>query len=83
MLPQAISHAQEETMRDINSQPGPSKPATVGHNRSWYLEKVAMGLIAIGALMMFQPFALVLFSYSFDVILLGVILFTIVSRKAD
>ena len=53
------------------------------HNRAWYLEKIAMALIAIGALMMFQPFALMLFSYSFDVILLGVILFTIVSRKAD
>jgi hypothetical protein len=60
-----------------------STPAPRRHNRWWYLEKVAMVLIAIGALMMFQPFALVLFSYSFDVILLGVILFTIVSRKAD
>jgi hypothetical protein len=53
------------------------------HNRWWYLEKAAMALIAIGALMMFQPFALVLFSYSFDVILVGVILFTIVSRNAE
>jgi hypothetical protein len=53
------------------------------HNRAWYLEKVAMALIAIGALMMFQPFVLGLFTYSFDVILLGVILFTIFSRKAD
>jgi len=70
-------------MSDTNSQPGSSKPVTAGHNRSWYLEKIAMALIAIGALMMFQPFALALFSYSFDVILLGVILFTIVSRKAD
>jgi hypothetical protein len=58
-------------------------PARPKHNRWWYLEKIAMALIAIGALMMFQPFAIALFSYSFDVILLGVILFTIVSRKAD
>ena len=53
------------------------------HNRWWYLERVAMGLIALGALMMFQPFTIVLFSYSYVVILAGVILFTIVSRMAD
>jgi hypothetical protein len=58
-------------------------PAPRRHNRAWYMEKIAMALIAIGALMMFQPFALALFSYSFIVILLGVILFTIFSRKAD
>jgi hypothetical protein len=53
------------------------------HNRWWYLEKAAMGLIALGALMMFQPFTIVLFTYSYIVILTGVILFTIVSRMAD
>ena len=67
----------------IDTDSNQNRPAPRRHNRSWYLEKVAMALIAIGALMMFQPFALVLYSYSFDVILLGVILFTIVSRKAD
>jgi hypothetical protein len=60
-----------------------STPIPRRHNRWWYWEKVAMALIAVGALMMFQPLVLVLYSYSFDVILLGVILFTIVSRKAD
>jgi hypothetical protein len=53
------------------------------HNRWWYLERVAMGLIALGALMMFQPFTIVLFTYSYIVILAGVVLFTIVSRMAD
>jgi hypothetical protein len=70
-------------MIDTDNLSATATPAPHRHNRSWYLEKVAMALIAIGALMMFQPFALVLFTYSFDVILLGVILFTIVSRKAD
>ena len=70
-------------MGDTGRPPGLSKPAVVGHNRWWYWEKAAMALIAIGALMMFQPFVLGLFTYSFDVILLGVILFTIVSRKAN
>ena len=36
-----------------------SAPTPRRHNRAWYLEKVAMALIAIGLLMMFQPFALV------------------------
>ncbi len=59
-------------------------PERVGqHNSWWYWEKAAMALIGIGALMMFQPVVLALFTYSFDVILLGVVLFTIVSRKAD
>ena len=70
-------------MIDTDTQVVTTTSAPRRHNRAWYLEKIAMALIAIGALMMFQPFALVLFSYSFDVILLGVILFTIVSRKAD
>jgi hypothetical protein len=70
-------------MIDTDNLPVTSASTPRRHNRSWYMEKVAMALIAIGALMMFQPFALVLFSYSFDVILLGVILFTIFSRKAD
>ncbi len=68
-------------MTDIDNHHTTTTPRR--HNRSWYWEKAAMALIAIGALMMFQPFVLGLFSYSFDVILLGVILFTIVSRKAD
>ena len=64
-------------------KPTTSAPAPRRHNRWWYWEKIAMGLIALGLLMMFQQIALVLFTYSFIVILLGVILFTIVSRKAD
>ena len=73
--------AELETKRAANERA--AAPAARRHNRWWYLEKVAMGLIALGALMMFQPFTIVLFSYSFDVILLGVILFTIVSRMAE
>jgi len=70
-------------MIDTDTQVVTTTSAPRRHNRAWYLEKIAMALIAIGALMMFQPFVLVLFTYSFDVILLGVILFTIFSRKAD
>ncbi len=70
-------------MIDTDTHLATATSAPPRHNRSWYLEKIAMALIAIGALMMFQPFVLVLFTYSFDVILLGVILFTIFSRKAN
>jgi len=70
-------------MLDTDTHVAPATSAPRRHNRAWYLEKIAMALIGIGALMMFQPFALVLFTYSFDVILLGVILFTIFSRKAE
>jgi hypothetical protein len=70
-------------MTDTDNHSATAAPAPRRHNRWWYWEKAAMALIAIGALMMFQPFVLGLFTYSFDVILLGVILFTVVSRKAD
>jgi hypothetical protein len=80
------NYRKERSMIERDSNLGaraPAAPAPPRHNRWWYLEKVAIGLIALGALMMFQPFTILLFSYSFDVILLGVILFTIVSRMAD
>jgi hypothetical protein len=47
------------------------------------LEAVAMGIMAVGAFMLFQPFALVLYSYSFVVFLAGVIMFVVVSHFED
>jgi hypothetical protein len=74
-------------MTDSDTKNTPGEHTTLlerqQHNRWWHLERVAMGLIALGALMMFQPFTIVLFTYSYIVILAGVILFTIVSRMAD
>ena len=43
-------------------------------------EAVAITLIAAGVLMLLQPFALTLYSYSFVTTLAGVALFTIVSK---
>ncbi len=51
--------------------------------RKRMLERVAMGLMALGALMMFQPFVLAIYSYSFIVILIGTVLFIVVSHFAD
>ena len=44
------------------------------------LELVASGVIALGILMMLQPFALQLFTWSFVTTLFGVAMFTIVSK---
>ena len=44
------------------------------------LELVAAGVIALGIVMMLQPFALVLFTWSFVTTLAGVAMFTIVSK---
>ncbi|KAJ54431.1 hypothetical protein ACMU_18565 [Actibacterium mucosum KCTC 23349] len=43
-------------------------------------EMVASILIAIGVVMMMQPFVLALFSYSFIVTLVGTVMFIIVSH---
>jgi hypothetical protein len=44
------------------------------------METVACVVIGVGVLMMLQPFALVLFTYSFVTTLAGVAMFTIVSK---
>jgi VIT1/CCC1 family predicted Fe2+/Mn2+ transporter len=43
-------------------------------------ELLASALIALGVLMMMQPFALVLYSWSFLVTLVGTVMFIIVSH---
>jgi hypothetical protein len=43
-------------------------------------EMLATILIAIGVFMLMQPFALVLFTWSFPVTLLGTVMFIIVSK---
>lgn len=44
------------------------------------MEAVATLLIAAGFLMMFQSFALVLYSWSFITLLAGTLMFTVVSK---
>jgi hypothetical protein len=44
------------------------------------MEMAACIVIALGIFMMLQPFALVLFTYSFSVTLAGVAMFTVVSK---
>ncbi len=44
------------------------------------MEACAVAVIAFGFLMMFQPFALVLYTWSFVTILTGTVMFMIVSK---
>lgn len=43
-------------------------------------ENLATALIALGVVMLMQPFAMVLFTYSFPVTLIGTVMFIIVSH---
>ena len=44
------------------------------------MENIATALIAIGFLMLFQPFALILYTYSLVALLAGTVMFIIVSK---
>jgi hypothetical protein len=48
--------------------------------RRGLMENIATALIAIGFLMLFQPFALSLYTYSFIIMLAGTVMFIIVSK---
>ncbi|MER8955082.1 hypothetical protein NKH98_20505 [Mesorhizobium sp. M0833] len=48
--------------------------------RRGLMENVATAIIAIGFLMLFQPFALALYTYSFVTMLAGTAMFIIVSK---
>ncbi|RWM27488.1 MAG: hypothetical protein E5X74_10690 [Mesorhizobium sp.] len=48
--------------------------------RRGLMENIATALIAVGFLMLFQPFALSLYSYSFVTMLAGTATFIIVSK---
>ncbi len=48
--------------------------------RRGLLENIATALIAIGFLMLFQPFLLSLYTYSFVTMLAGTVMFIVVSK---
>jgi hypothetical protein len=48
--------------------------------RRGLLENIATALIGIGFLMLFQPFALALYTWSFVTMLVGTVMFIIVSK---
>jgi hypothetical protein len=48
--------------------------------RRGLLENIATAIIAIGFLMLFQPFVLTLYTWSFVTMLVGTVMFIIVSK---
>jgi len=48
--------------------------------RRGLLENIAIALIGLGFLMLFQPFALVLYTWSFITMLVGTVMFIVVSK---
>ena len=62
-------------------------PASPKRKSSWprllrrgLLENIATALIGIGFLMLFQPFALALYTWSFVTMLVGTVMFIVVSK---
>ncbi|WP_018855611.1 hypothetical protein [Rhizobium sp. 42MFCr.1] len=58
----------------------PSRPKRPFLLRRGPMENIATALIAIGFLMLFQPFLLVLYTYSLVTLLAGTAMFIIVSK---
>ena len=48
--------------------------------RRGILENIATAIIAVGFLMLFQPFVLTLYTWSFVTMLVGTIMFIVVSK---
>jgi hypothetical protein len=64
-----------------------SVPAASGNRKRWPrwarrgpMENVAVGLIALGVVMLVQPFSITLYGWSFVTVLAGTVMFMIVSK---
>ncbi|AZO64780.1 MULTISPECIES: hypothetical protein [unclassified Mesorhizobium] len=58
----------------------PIRPSWPRALRRGLMENIATAIIAMGFLMLFQPFALSLYTYSFVTMLAGTAMFIIVSK---
>ncbi|PZM16263.1 hypothetical protein [Rhizobium tubonense] len=56
------------------------KPKRLFLLRRGPMENIAITLIGLGFLMLFQPFALILYTYSLVTLLAGTVMFIIVSK---
>ncbi len=63
----------------IETSPMPKKKRPLFLRRG-PMENIATALIALGFLMLFQPFALVLYTWSLVTLLAGTVLFIVVSK---
>ncbi|EJL58139.1 hypothetical protein PMI09_00632 [Rhizobium sp. CF122] len=67
-------------MTHLTETPLPLRPKRPFFLRRGPMENIATALIAIGFLMLFQPFLLVLYTYSLVTLLAGTAMFIIVSK---
>jgi hypothetical protein len=72
-------------MSPVTSSPSTSAPpVNTGRWPQWLrrgpLELVACAVISLGILMLLQPFALVLYTWSFVTMLFGTVMFMVVSK---
>jgi hypothetical protein len=72
-----MSHSHSPTPPAEASTPASGWPKLL---RRGPLELVACGLITLGILMLLQPLALVLFTWSFITMLVGTVMFMVVSK---
>ncbi len=66
---------------------GGHMPTRIAKRSAWpiwlrrgLLENIATAIIAVGFLMLFQPFVLMLYTWSFVTMLVGTIMFIVVSK---
>ena len=64
----------------VQPQSRPSKKRWPRWARRGLMENIAIALIALGVIMLVQPFSITLYSYSFVTVLAGTLMFTIVSK---
>ena len=67
-------------MTDHVQSPAPRKRRWPRWARRGVMENVAVVLIILGVFMLVQPFAIVLYGWSFTVVLVGTAMFTVVSK---
>ncbi|AUW43063.1 hypothetical protein [Rhizobium leguminosarum] len=67
-------------MSHLIETPTPARPKRPFFLRRGPMETIATVLIALGFLMLFQPFLLVLYTYSLVTLLAGTVMFIIVSK---
>ena len=64
----------------VQPQSGAAKKRWPRWARRGLMENVAVALIALGILMLVQPFSITLYGWSFTVVLVGTLMFTVVSK---
>lgn len=68
----------------LNPDPPKTEPAPPSALPKWLrrgpMELVACVLISLGILMLLQPFAMILYTWSFVTMLFGTVMFTVVSK---